>query len=39
VSEKMLIQHLKKMVDDGVIRRIDFQKVPSHVEYEVTDWP
>ncbi|MGM4913177.1 winged helix-turn-helix transcriptional regulator [Rhizobium sp. 768_B6_N1_8] len=38
VSEKMLIQHLKELVDDGVIRRIDFQTVPPHVEYELTDF-
>jgi DNA-binding HxlR family transcriptional regulator len=38
VSEKMLIQHLKEMMDDGVIRRIDFQTVPPHVEYELTDF-
>lgn len=36
VSEK--IQHLKEMVDDGVIRRIDFRTVPPHVEYELTDF-
>ena len=38
VSEKMLIQHLKEMTDDGVIRRIDFQTVPPHVEYQLTDF-
>lgn len=38
VSEKMLIQHLKEMVDDGIIRRIDFQTVPPHVEYQLTDF-
>ena len=38
VSEKMLIQHLKELVDDGVIRRIDFNTVPPHVEYELTDF-
>jgi DNA-binding HxlR family transcriptional regulator len=38
VSEKMLIQHLKELTDDGVIRRIDFQRVPPHVEYELTDF-
>lgn len=38
VSEKMLIQHLKEMMDDGIIRRIDFQTVPPHVEYELTDF-
>ena len=36
VSEKMLIQHLKELTDDGVVRRIDFQVVPPHVEYELT---
>lgn len=36
VSEKMLIQHLKELADDGVIRRHDFQTVPPHVEYELT---
>ena len=38
VSEKMLIQHLKELTDDGVIRRIDHQKVPPHVEYELTEF-
>jgi DNA-binding HxlR family transcriptional regulator len=38
VSEKMLIQHLKELTDDGVIRRIDFQTVPPHVEYELTEF-
>ncbi|MEO3388261.1 winged helix-turn-helix transcriptional regulator [Mesorhizobium sp. CAU 1741] len=26
------------LADDGVIRRIDFQTVPPHVEYELTDF-
>ena len=38
VSEKMLIQHLRELSEDGVIRRIDFQTVPPHVEYELTDF-
>lgn len=38
VSEKMLIQHLGELVDDGIIRRIDFQTMPPHVEYQLTDF-
>ena len=38
VSEKMLIQHLKELADDGIVRRIDFQTVPPHVEYQLTDF-
>lgn len=38
VSEKMLIQHLKELTDDGVVGRIDFQTVPPHVEYELTEF-
>lgn len=38
VSEKMLIQHLKELTDDGVVRREDFRTVPPHVEYELTDF-
>ncbi|SEP61996.1 transcriptional regulator, HxlR family [Devosia sp. YR412] len=38
VSEKMLIQHLRELTDDGVVRRIDFQTVPPHVEYDLTEF-
>jgi DNA-binding HxlR family transcriptional regulator len=38
VSEKMLIQHLKELTDDGVVRRTDFQTVPPHVEYKLTEF-
>ncbi len=38
VTEKMLIQHLKELTDDGIVRRIDFQTVPPHVEYELTEF-
>jgi DNA-binding HxlR family transcriptional regulator len=38
VSEKMLIQHLKELIEDGVVERIDFQTVPPHVEYRLTEF-
>jgi DNA-binding HxlR family transcriptional regulator len=36
VSEKMLSQQLKEMVNDSLVRRIDFRTVPPHVEYALT---
>ncbi len=36
VSEKMLSQQLKELTADNLVRRIDFQTVPPHVEYELT---
>jgi DNA-binding HxlR family transcriptional regulator len=37
-SEKMLIQQLRKMEKDRVIRRIVHHQVPPKVEYRLTDW-
>src|SRR5579859_2764552 len=37
VSEKMLIQELKEMVDDGIVIRRDYQEVPPKVEYSLTE--
>ncbi|TIP24248.1 MAG: helix-turn-helix transcriptional regulator [Mesorhizobium sp.] len=37
VSEKMLIQHLREMVADGLLDRHDFGEIPPRVEYSVTD--
>src|SRR5438477_11468970 len=36
VSEKMLIQTLRKLERHGLIERRDFNEVPPHVEYELT---
>ena len=36
ISEKMLIQSLRQMEGDGIVRRKDFQEVPPRVEYALT---
>ncbi len=38
ISQKMLIQQLRKLEADGVIRRIVHHQVPPKVEYGLTDW-
>ena len=37
ISEKMLIQELKILVSSGLVERINYGKVPPHVEYRLTD--
>jgi len=36
VSDKMLIQHLRELVSDGVVARTDYQEIPPHVDYALT---
>lgn len=36
ISEKVLIQHLRELVEDGVIARHDYREVPPRVDYELT---
>lgn len=38
ISQKMLIQQLRQMEADGIIRRIVYHQVPPKVEYGLTDW-
>jgi DNA-binding HxlR family transcriptional regulator len=38
VSEKMLIQQLRQMERDGVVRRFVHHQVPPKVEYSLTEW-
>ncbi|MCC2673151.1 MAG: Transcriptional regulator, HxlR family protein [Ramlibacter sp.] len=36
VSEKMLIQQLRELVDDGLLTRVSHNTVPPHVDYSLT---
>ena len=38
ISQKMLIQQLRQMERDGIVRRIVHHQVPPKVEYGFTDW-
>ncbi|MGO1076298.1 winged helix-turn-helix transcriptional regulator [Inquilinus sp. CA228] len=38
ISQKMLIQQLRQMEADGIVRRIVHHQVPPKVEYALTDW-
>lgn len=36
VSQKMLTQHLRDLVEDGLVERLDFSEKPLRVEYRLT---
>jgi DNA-binding HxlR family transcriptional regulator len=38
ISQKMLIQQLRQMENDGMVRPIVHHQVPPKVEYGLTDW-
>ena len=38
ISQKMLIQQLRQMEADGIVRRTVYHQVPPRVEYGLTDW-
>lgn len=38
VSQKMLIQQLRELERDGVVKRTVYPQVPPKVEYDLTEW-
>jgi DNA-binding HxlR family transcriptional regulator len=38
ISQKMLIQQLRQLEKDGIVRRIVHPQVPPKVEYRLTGW-
>lgn len=38
ISQKMLIQQLRQMEADGIVRRTVYPEVPPKVEYGLTEW-
>jgi DNA-binding HxlR family transcriptional regulator len=38
ISEKVLIQQLRSLTEDGIVTRHDFMEVPPRVEYAITDF-
>lgn len=38
VSQKMLIQQLRQLEQDGIVVRTIYPQVPPKVEYSLTDW-
>ena len=37
ISQKMLAQQLRELERDGLVRRIQFDTIPPHVEYQATN--
>ncbi len=38
ISEKMLIQQLREMENDGIVARHDFREIPPRVEYSLSEF-
>jgi DNA-binding HxlR family transcriptional regulator len=38
ISQKMLIQQLRQLEEDGIVQRTIYPQVPPKVEYRLTSW-
>jgi DNA-binding HxlR family transcriptional regulator len=38
ISQKMLAQQLRRLEEDGIVKRTDYHQVPPKVDYRMTDW-
>lgn len=38
ITQKMLIQQLRELEQDGIVNRISYNQVPPKVEYELSDY-
>ena len=38
ISQKMLIQQLRQLEEDGIVARVVYPQVPPRVEYMLTEW-
>ncbi len=37
ISQKVLTESLRQMIEDGLVNRLDYKTNPPHVEYSLTD--
>jgi DNA-binding HxlR family transcriptional regulator len=38
ITQKMLTQQLRRLEEDGIVKRTDHHEVPPRVDYRLTDW-